>query len=355
MLMTIRSWWQRSGRPRGGQIAPRPPAAQPDNSYMTSRGATANGAETAADLPHLVESMLAQDRYCLLLRPQVAASLAEADYCRAVAALERSMASIPGGPVDLRFQDTETPVEDPEDVEPLLLDRYPVTNRQFRQFVEAGGYALPALWEPDAAIAIAELVDQTGMPGPRFWRGAHYPSGEDDHPVVGVSWYEAAAYARWTGKRLPGEGEWLKAAAWPVRRADGRLAQRQFPWGDSMDRGRANVWGSGPGRTVSVRQFSAGVSVGGVYQLIGNVWEWTSGDFDASDSDGRPLQLFAPLKTIRGGAYDTYFEQQASCSFRSGESPLAHKHNIGFRCALGVCDVLSRRAPFAAANQGGPR
>lgn len=296
--------------------------------------------------------MLAQERCCLLLRPRLADGLSEEQYSRASAALERSMACIPGGPVDLHYDETPAAADEPQHVEPFLLDRYPVTNRQFRQFMEAGGYSLPALWESDAISALAELVDQTGMPGPRFWRGGRYPTGEDDHPVIGVSWYEAAAYARWTGKRLPSDCEWLKAAAWPVPGAEGRLSQRRFPWGDLMDRGRCNVWGSGPGRTASVRQFAAGVSVGGVYQLIGNVWEWTSGDFDAADADGRPLELLAPMKTIRGGAFDTYFEQQACCCFRSGERSRARKHNIGFRCALGVCDVAEPRSADAAAIQG---
>ncbi|MGH7136862.1 MAG: formylglycine-generating enzyme family protein, partial [Pirellulales bacterium] len=167
-----------------------------------------------------------------------------------------------------------------------------------------------------------------------------------DHPVVGVSWFECAAYARWSGKRLPSETEWVRAAAWPIPMGDGKLSQRRFPWGDVMDRGRCNVWGSGPGQTAAVRQFSSGVSVSGVYQLIGNVWEWTGGDFDAADADGVTLELPGPMKSIRGGAFDTYFEQQACCSFRSGELPLARKHNIGFRCALSVCDV---------ANSGGER
>jgi iron(II)-dependent oxidoreductase len=99
------------------------------------------------------------------------------------------------------------------------------------------------------------------------------------------------------------------------------------------------VWGSGPARTAAVTQFSAGVSVGGVHQLIGNVWEWTGGDFNDDDSDDEPLELSAPMKSIRGGAFDTYFEHQACCDFRSGENRLARKHNIGFRCALSLCDV----------------
>lgn len=107
-----------------------------------------------------------------------------------------------------------------------------------------------------------------------------------------------------------------------------------------MDRERANLWAASSGGTVAVEEYPEGVSVGGVYQLIGNVWEWTLGDFDPglSDASDEDLEQGA-LKNIRGGAYDTYFENQATCQFASGEVPLARKHNIGFRCVLGTCDL----------------
>ena len=136
-----------------------------------------------------------------------------------------------------------------------------------------------AIWDQEIWPAVLDFVDQTGHPGPRFWHNGRYPRGEDNHPVVGVSWYEAAAYARWVGKRLPTDAEWVKAGSWPVALAGHPLLQRRYPWGEAMDRGRANLWGSGPGRTVSVDQFPGGVSVGGVQQLIGNVWEWTADAF----------------------------------------------------------------------------
>lgn len=286
--------------------------------------------------------MLAHGRFAFLLRRQVVDSLSAEQYQQARDCLERTMALVPGGLVDVSLCSAEGDPSEPalEQVEPLYLDRYPVTNRQFRQFVEAGGYELEALWEAEVWPMRAELVDSSGAPGPRFWRGGRSASGEDDHPVVGVNWHEANAYARWVGKRLPADAEWLKAAAWPVRNGEGRCSQRRFPWGDTIDRGRCNVWGSGPARTAGVTQFSAGVSVGGIYQLTGNVWEWNDADFEQFD-DGLPLEFVTTMKTIRGGAFDTYFEHQASCRFRSGEQPLARKHNIGFRCALSACDVAS--------------
>src|SRR5205823_5263762 len=99
-------------------------------------------------------------------------------------------------------------------------------------------------------------------------------------------------------------------------------------------------WGSGQHRTVPVRALPTGASASGVEQLIGNVWEWTSSSFGAWEPAGRKIETTMPLKSIRGGAFDTYFDTQAHCQFQSGERPLARKHNIGFRCALGFCDVL---------------
>jgi iron(II)-dependent oxidoreductase len=112
-----------------------------------------------------------------------------------------------------------------------------------------------------------------------------------------------------------------------------------------MERSRANLWGAGPGGTVPVDEFREGVSAGGVHQLIGNVWEWTTADFGFDDLDGPLLDDptgSAVMKSIRGGAFDTYFDAQATCQFRSGDHPLARKHNIGFRCALSACDVFAR-------------
>src|SRR4029077_11354675 len=84
-----------------------------------------------------------------------------------------------------------------------------------------------------------------------------------------------------------------------------------------------------------------GVSVGGIYHLIGNVWEWTADEFlwvaTAADQDANS----SLLKTVRGGAFDTYFDNQATSQFASGENPLGRKHNVGFRCALGICDLAA--------------
>lgn len=304
------------------------------------------------DIDALVEQMLAQGRYALLLRPRIAASLSEEQFRRALAALEEDMALVPDGdvflgPIDDAAEDgrlDETALaEGPGrivQVQRFFLDRYPVTNAQYEAFVAAGGYEQPALWDPSILPAVLDFVDQTGRPGPRYWRHGTFPPGREDHPVVGVNWYEASAYARWVGKRLPTDAEWVKAASWPVRLSATTRLQRRYPWGDSMDRSKANVWGSGPGDTVPVQQFAGGVSVGGVYQLAGNVWEWMWGNYLPPGGPEGAWAAEIGLKSLRGGAFDTYFDNQATCQFQSGDAAVARKPNIGFRLALGACDVV---------------
>ena len=160
-------------------------------------------------------------------------------------------------------------------------------------------------------------------------------------PVVGVSWFEAWAYARWVGKRLPSDAEWTKAAAWPVESAPGRIAQRRYPWGESFDVRRAHLYGSGHSAPVPVDEFPGGTSVGGIHQLIGNVWEWTSTPLaDAADPT---LHVSESVMSVRGGAFDTYFENQATCHFQSGEQALSRRRNIGFRLALPMSDLESAK------------
>ena len=295
----------------------------------------------------LAEQMIEQGRVALLLRPQVASSLSPADRNAAQEALDESMAIVPQGQVAMRSRAFDLVEEDAPgraerliQVEGFFLDRYTVTNQEFQEFVSDGGYEQMSLWDESIWPAVLGFVDRTGQPGPRYWENGTFPTGKDDHPVVGVSWYEACAYARWAGKRLPTDAEWVKAGAWPVFTEGTKPIQRRFPWGDSLDRKRVNVWGSGYDGTIPVQSLPAGASVNGVQQLVGNVWEWTSSTFGAWEPATRKIDTAQPLKSVRGGAFDAYFDTQAHCQFQSGESPLARKHNIGFRCSLGFCDVI---------------
>jgi iron(II)-dependent oxidoreductase len=342
-------WALGNWRPRRKPVQPAAPPPKPEVNLPPEP-------EDPNDINALVKRMLVQGRYALLLRPQVAANTSDKQLARAREALESQMALVPDGEVVVgRIDDALDDGELDDDeiaacegrvirVDRFFLDRYPVTNRQFHQFVASGGYEQIALWEESIWPAVLDFVDQTGEPGPLFWRDGCYEPGKADHPVVGVSWYEAAAYAQWLGKRLPSDAEWVKAGSWPVALSASTRVQRRYPWGDTMDRKRANLWGSSSDGTASIDQFPEGVSVGGVYQLIGNVWEWTRGSFLPQDFPHRDLVMDVPLKSIRGGAYDTYLDNQATCQFQSGEPPIARKPNVGFRCAVGVCDLMLTRS-----------
>jgi iron(II)-dependent oxidoreductase len=317
-------------------VAPEPPRQRPRRPPSAS----------------LVDQLIEQRRIALLLRPQVAASLSSEQLQSAQAALDDAMAIVPEGAVavyarahDSQDERISKQSERIINVEGFFLDRFAVTNREFLDFVDDGGYEQMSLWDEAIWPAVLGFLDRTGQPGPRYWANGVFPTGHGEHPVVGVSWYEASAFARWAGKRLPTDPEWIKAGAWPVSTEGGKPAQRRFPWGDAMDRRKVNLWGSGFNGTVPVASLPAGASVNGIQQLVGNVWEWTSSPFGAWEPAARRIETAAPLKSIRGGAFDTYFESQAHCQFQSGENPLARKHNIGFRCALGFCDITLTSPP----------
>ncbi|NNF26929.1 MAG: SUMF1/EgtB/PvdO family nonheme iron enzyme [Gemmatimonadetes bacterium] len=145
------------------------------------------------------------------------------------------------------------------------LGHHEVTNHEFKAFVDAGGYEQQSLWEPivvdgdtlswDAGIRL--FIDTTGRPGPSGWEAGDYPAGEGEHPVEGVSWYEAMAYARWAGEELPSAEHLWRS-----------FQLRSVPWLLS----ESNFNGSG---TRSVLE-SRAISHTGAYDLVGNVREWTS-------------------------------------------------------------------------------
>ncbi len=335
LLLAYRVW----------QLSP-PPSLAAAAGPVSSGSGPSPPPEPVEDSETLAELMLTQGRYALLLRPQIAESISPSLLARAQEVLDEQMTLVPAGECIVgRSNSYGDDVPEHLDgrvirVDGYYLDRYQITNQQYAQFVEAGGYEQLSLWDPEIVPALLDFVDQTGQPGPRYWKDGTYEPHLASHPVVGVCWYEAAAYARWVGKRLPTDPEWVKAGSWPVPLPGARPVQRQFPWGDAFDQAKANLWGCGCDGTVPVDRYEEGMSVGGAYQLIGNVWEWTSSRFGAWQASGNPLVLDASMRSVRGGAFDTYFERQATCEFQSGDKAIARKRNIGFRCAIGLCDLI---------------
>jgi len=182
------------------------------------------------------------------------------------------------------------------------IDIYPVTNAEYKKFVDA-----------------------TGHKPPRNWKNGTYPEGKADHPVVWVTWYDAQAYAEWVGKRLPTEAEWEKAA----RGTDGRI----YPWGNEFDKNKCNSREAGIKDTVPVGSYPDNASPFGVYDMAGNVWEWTADWYDAYRGSLYEFNRFGEkYKVLRGGSwYDG--ADFVRCSARNSADPNFSFSTIGFRCA----------------------
>jgi iron(II)-dependent oxidoreductase len=127
------------------------------------------------------------------------------------------------------------------------------------------------------------------------------------------------------------------AASWHIKSSADIM--RRFPWGDAMDNARCNIWGARRGGTAPVDEYPTGSAPNQVRQLVGNVWEWTDTEYAVTDDAGRPIVGEMPMRAIRGGAFDTYFETQATNYFRTGQIALARTYNTGFRCAMDLSEA----------------
>ena len=197
------------------------------------------------------------------------------------------------------------------------VDRFEVTNQEFKKFVDAGGYRKLEYWNHpfvrDGQVvplekATAEFRDLTGRPGPATWQLGAFPEGTGDQPVGGVSWFEAMAYAEFAGKSLPTVYEWQRAAGIGV----------------NSDVLHLSNFGGRP-RPVGANR---GMNPFGSFDMAGNVKEWTANA--AGDGDGR---------YILGGAWD---EPVYAFGMPDARSPFARESTFGFRCA---------RRPTAAPEQ----
>lgn len=291
----------------------------------------------------LVNQLSSSGRYMVLLLPKIIDNLLDRQLIEVIDILNREMSLIPEGAVAVEHgyigeePDATTNVAA---VEQFFLDRFAVTNAEFKRFISQGGYQDVGLWDAEVLPAIAEFVDATGQPGPRGWKDGTFPSDKSEHPVVGVCWHEANAYARWVGKRLPTNAEWVKAASWPLLTNGKPTRQRTYPWGNIFEESNANVWVTGLNHTVRVDEFQNGNNASDVCQLSGNVWEWMADDFSVY-SGSQLVTAETAAKSLRGGAFDTYVERQASCQFESGDDPFARKGNIGFRCAMSMSSLAT--------------
>ncbi len=243
----------------------------------------------------------------------------------ALAAVPEGMIEIPTGAFTMGSDQgpaDERPAH-PLTLAAFLIDRHPVTNARFAEFLNAVGTHNPKgerlfdFDDPDARIH--RIGDRWGA-----------DKGYENHPVVEVTWAGARDYCAWRGKRLPTEAEWEKAA----RGADGR----RYPWGNSApDRTRAQ-FSARFNETARVDAFPAGASPYGVHGMAGNAWEWVSSayrpyPYDAKD--GREDAAAGPVRGTRGGGHDSPAEEITTTQRGRtlSRNPASGHHNIGLRCA----------------------
>ena len=277
------------------------------------------------------------------------------------------MISLPGGEFLMGTDNSEGFPQDGEGpiravtLEAFRMDRTPVTNAQFRTFVEATGYRTEAenfgwsfvFWKHLANIALAE---DTVAAAPWWCKvsGAKWDAPEGpgsnvakrgDHPVVHVSWNDAAAYAAWAGQRLPTEAEWEYAAR-------GGLVQKLYPWGDKLrpnGEHRCNIWqgefpnhdtaDDGYAGTSPVKAFAPNGF--GLYSITGNAWEWcadwfTTGPGRATGQEHLSGPPSGDARVMKGGSFLCHksYCNRYRVAARTSNTPDSSSSNIGFRCAL---------------------
>jgi iron(II)-dependent oxidoreductase len=258
-----------------------------------------------------------------------------------------NMVRFPGGPVVIGTSDRSAAYDNERGqhrvyLEPFWIDINPVTNGDFEAFIAADGYSTREYWS-DAGWS---WVHESDVHAPKYWSwsddGTWFTRSMDQvgpvdpfHPVCHVSYYEAEAFARFAGKRLPTEFEWEAAASWDPDTG----MTRGFPWGDELPtKNLANIDQLSFG-TLPVGSYPLNVSPLGCYGMIGDVWEWTSSDFlPYPGFESFPYREYSEAffgsdyKVLRGGSWATR-PGAIRNTFRNWDYPIRRQIFSGFRCA----------------------
>lgn len=244
----------------------------------------------------------------------------------------KNMVLVPGG--IYRLVGWDAPTSDEVQLDDFYIDKYEVSNKDFKAFIDAGGYSKKQYWkhlfiEAGKSLSweegISKFKDRTGLPGPRHWLNQEYPEGKGNYPVTNINWFEAAAYAEFSGKKLPTIFQWEKAA----RNGEYQIYDLVMPWGIKNPNEnvlqRANFESNG---TVAVDNFEFGISPFGCYNMAGNVKEWclnevTGGFSTTGGSWEDPIYGFAQF-----GVYPGFYASN-SIGFRCVRTAKAVKNDPG--------------------------
>ncbi len=238
---------------------------------------------------------------------------------------KKEMIKIPGGIFELGFDILKWKDQFAYDIEmpqhktflnDYYIDNAPVTNGEFLEFIKDGGYTNFKFWLDEGW----QWVKQNNITSPLYWeqdesgnwikcdfKGKRFIENFSNEPVVNVSFFEADAYARWAGKRLPGEAEWEKAASWDEDKGTKRL----YPWGDNEpDEFNCNLLESKIWSPSDIFTYEIGKSYYGIYGMIGDMWEWTASEFTAYPGFKSGFaeyndKWFTNQKVLRGGSFGT--------------------------------------------------
>jgi ergothioneine biosynthesis protein EgtB len=257
------------------------------------------------------------------------------------------MAEVEGGIFDLGYEgnkfswDNEKPCHKVF-LQDFAIDRAPVTNGEYLQFIKSGGYHNFNWWLSEGW----DSVKRERWEAPLYWEkqdevwmirdffGLHSVADKASEPVTHISYYEAAAYAKWAGKRLPTEAEWEKSACF-----DPLMNKKlEFPWGNSVPgKNHANLFDDQLWSVAPVGSFTDGQSSYGCHQMIGDVWEWTSSDYMGypgfkSEFDEYNDKWFVGQKVLRGGSFATPAIHLRS-TYRNFFHPNERWMISGLRCA----------------------
>ncbi|MCP4367459.1 MAG: formylglycine-generating enzyme family protein, partial [Deltaproteobacteria bacterium] len=235
----------------------------------------------------------------------------------------------------------------PIDIKPFEINKYPVTNSWFEEFINADGYKNKEFWSKEGLRWLAH----TRAEHPALWNERKWNC--PNSPVVGVSWYEAYAFTKWLSAvdnngfeyRFLNENEWEAVAA--------GLEGREYPWGNEWDKNKCNNGEIELRKTSPVGIFKEGNTPDNISDLSGNVWEWTTSDYHSKNSlndftfDEDIQKLYEEnfskylsklgeknrqLPVLRGGSW-YYVSRWCRCAYRDSGGPVIRSGSIGFRCA----------------------